>query len=340
MKDFELAGIRVAPGNVAKGTLCEVSLAAGTKVGVPVIVVHGREAGPTLMLTGSTHGDEIVGTGAVIAAARSVDPQQLRGTLVAVTVANPLGFENNSYITPYDRFNLASPLYWPSVPDGTITQRMAAKIGDALKGATHYLDVHGNPYPSAPMIMKFPDQCHDEKTRAAIDRMADAFGATPVSMLEREDPSSRMFGAIGGQPAAAATEHGIPGLMPELVGRNWLDGASAGRIGIVNVMKAIGMLDGELERQPQPRLDGEFVYHGALVNKKAGLLWVRRDPGVLINAGEVVGEITNQWGDVVEEVEMPVQGFIWCFFGSFHGNTGHALPEGCIVGFVAAKVSS
>ena len=275
MRSFELAGITVAPGSVAKGKLGEVSLAAGTRVGVPVIIVHGTEPGPTLMVTGSTHGDEIVGTGAVIAAARSLEPQKLRGTFIGVTVANPLGFENNSYVTPYDRFNLASPLYWPTVPDGTITQRMAAKIADALKLASHYLDVHGNPYPSAPMIMKFPDQCRSDKVRAEVDRMAEAFGVTPVSMLEREDPSSRMFGAIGGQPAAAATEHGIPGLMPELVGRNWLDGASAGRIGIVNVMKTIGMLDGELELQPQPRLPGEFAYHGSVVNRHAGLLWVR-----------------------------------------------------------------
>lgn len=338
MPDFELAGINVGPGQVGKGILGEVSLAAGTRVGVPVIVVNGVESGPTLLVTGATHGDEVVGTGAVILAARSLDPGRLRGTFIGVTVANPLAFESNSYVTPYDRFNLASPLYWPPMPDGLITQRMAAHIAGALQIATHYLDVHGNPYPATPMIMKFPDQCRTDRVRAEVDRMADAFGVTPVSMFEPKDSSGSIVGSIAGQPAAAATEHGIPGLMPELVGRNWMGGAPMGRIGITNVMKAIGMLEGQLEAQLQPRLEGTFAYHGALISNRAGLLWVRSDPGVLVPAGEVVAEITDQWGDVVEEIKMPIDGFIWSFIGSMHGNPGHALPEGSIVGFVGAKV--
>src|ERR1041385_2313745 len=100
MNAFELGEVRVAPGTAWKGMLGGVSLFPAVRVAIPAVVVHGASAGPTLVATAAAHGQEIVGTGALIETVRRIDPAKLRGTLVAITVANPLAAMNGSYATP------------------------------------------------------------------------------------------------------------------------------------------------------------------------------------------------------------------------------------------------
>jgi predicted deacylase len=337
MSDFELSGLTARRGSVVRGTLGEVTLAAGAKVGVPVVVVNGDDDGPTLVATGSMHGEEIVGCGALIATLRALDPAQVRGTLIAVTVANPLALVNNTYVTPYDDVNLCGPLFWPPSPNGSLTQRLASFISPALQRADYYLDLHSNSAPATPMVMTFLDQCRDAGVEAETRRIADAFGFTPVDMPGHPEAHDdvNVFGSPSGYPAAVAVKHGIPALQPELVGNPTLSHVDLGRIGVMNVMRAIGMLDGELEPQPQPRVEGDWVYFGALVNEHGGLLWPRHEPGTLLRAGDVAAEITDVWGETVEEIAMPVDGWIWAHPGGYFGKMTHAVPEGTMVGFVA-----
>jgi predicted deacylase len=335
MAHFKVNDWEIPAGTVAKGTFGQVGLAAGTKVSSPVVIVNGAQDGPVLVATGATHGNEIVGTTALLSTVRALDPTMMRGTLIAITVANPLAFEAASYGSPYDGLHMAEPMLWPAARAGTITQRLAASFRPALDQATHYIDVHGNADPAYPMVMLFPDQAADHNLRAEQRRMADATGLTPVTMLEPPDASGGFVGTVAGQPAAAASAHGIAGIMLELVSRQTANAAESGRIAIMNVMRRISMIDGELEQQPMPRLPGSFRYHGGLVNNHAGIFWAKRQPGELLKAGETIGEITDAWGDVVEEVTMPVTGFVWSYLGTQHGDTVMALPEGILVGFTA-----
>src|SRR4051794_1885415 len=137
MSTFELAGIEAAPGEMARGHLGHVALADGTKVGVPVIVVNGVEDGPTLVATGSVHGTEVNGTGAVLRVVRAVKPEEMRGCLIAIPSANPFAFQVGSYFTPFitpdDGKNLASTPMWPGNPAGTLTERIGVMIGQALQ---------------------------------------------------------------------------------------------------------------------------------------------------------------------------------------------------------------
>jgi predicted deacylase len=340
MAAFDIAGQAVEPGTVLKTMLGEVALAPGIRVGVPVVVVRGVEDGPTLVVTAAMHGQEIVGTGAVVQAVRTVRPDELRGTLVAIPIANPLAVANGTYVTPYDGMNLCGPLYWPPIANGTITQRIAALIAPMLHRADYYIDVHGNPDPAARMTMMYLDQCRDEATRAETVRIADAFGLTPVDMpTEPEAHSTAILGPITSYPTGAACSHGIPSIMVELTGNvAWRD-SPLGSTGIRNVMKALGMLEGVVEEQECGRLAGDYVYWGALMAESGGFLWPREAPGTVIDAGGVILEIADVWGDVVQTIQMPVEGFCWGYLGGLFGMGTHAVPEGSMVGFVARKTA-
>lgn len=328
MADFELAGLHAAPGDVAKGHLGHVTLADGTRVGVPVVVLNGVDDGPTLVVTSAVHGTEVVGTGALLEVVRRTDARQLRGRLIAVTVANPFAFQVGSYFTPFiaptDGINLSSAAFWPASPEGRLTERIAAIIAPALKAATHVIDIHSNPDLAIPFTLVNWGLCPDEATRQETARIAAAWGTTVIDM-----PGKAATGVKG-----SAVAHGIPAMTPELTGDLYLrdDNVRVGAIGLRNVMRAIGMLEGQLEPQSAPKLEGDFVYHGRLTANTGGLLWVRRQPGTFIAQDEVVVEIVDVWGDTVEELRMPVDGYCWSFTGGV-GST-HAVAEGTQVAFV------
>ena len=71
------------PGAKSKTVLGAVHLPSGLSVGIPCIVANGAEDGPTLVLSGATHGNEIAGTGAIIEVMRTLDPKQMRGAVIA-----------------------------------------------------------------------------------------------------------------------------------------------------------------------------------------------------------------------------------------------------------------
>lgn len=337
---FHLEDHTVAPGGRAKISVGGVGLAAGSTVRIPVVVAHGVEPGPVLVVLGATHGNEVVGSGSVISAFRAIDPNCLRGTFVGVSVTNPLAFEAASYGSPYDRLHMAMPLFWPAAPKGLITQRLAAQLRPILDSATHIMDIHGNSEPAFPMVMTFPEAAREGGVIEEQMRMAIATGLTCVSMIEPSDGMSRIVGSIDGQPAAVASSLGKPSVMLELVARQGVEASDMGRIAIMNVMRNVDMLDGDYEPQVLPRLTGTFEYLGAVINNKPGLLWARKKPGEMLEKCEIFAEITDAWGDVQEELFLPDAGFLWTYFGTMHGDTLLALPEGVIVGFAARQTST
>lgn len=339
MARYDVAGIVAEPGQRVEGVLGEVSLANGVRVGVPVVIANGAADGPTLVVTGSIHGEEIVGWGALVRVLQSVSEGEIAGTLVAITNANPLALQNSVYATPYDSVNLCGPLFWPANPHGTITERMASFIAPALHSASYYIDLHSNSEPCVPMIMVFLDQCRDGEVKRETLRIADAFGFSIVNMPGHPEAhgDGSVFGSPSGYPAGVSLRHGIPAFQAELIGNPVLGDVELGRMAVMNVMREIGMLDSPMEELPTPRLEGDWVYYGSLINDVGGLLWVKHPAGTLLREGDVAAEITDVWGRTVEQIRMPVDGWCWAHAGGYYGRHTHAVHEGSMVGFVATR---
>jgi len=63
-------------------------------------------------------------------------------------------------------------------------------------------------------------------------------------------------------------------------------------------------------------------------------MYVRREPGELIRKGETAVEIVDVYGDVIQDVQMPINGYCWSFTGGVHGS--HAVSEGDRLAYVFA----
>jgi predicted deacylase len=54
----------------------------------------------------------------------------IAGTVLTVTVTNPLAFDHRTYLTPaaFDARNPTRNRVWPGDPDGTLNERLATQL--------------------------------------------------------------------------------------------------------------------------------------------------------------------------------------------------------------------
>jgi len=83
------------------------TLASGAELRVPLHTLAGAQPGPTLGLSALVHGNEPAPSiGIIRAVLERLDASELRGTLLAAPVLNPLGYAAMSRHTPEDGMNL------------------------------------------------------------------------------------------------------------------------------------------------------------------------------------------------------------------------------------------
>jgi len=79
-------------------------------------------------------------------------------------------------------------------------------------------------------------------------------------------------------------------------------------------MKLFEMVDGKQESQEGfPIVSGVNRFHGVLRANRGGVIRFLKTPGDLIKRREVFAEIYELYGDVLEEVKMPVEGYVWAY---------------------------
>ena len=120
----------------------------GTPLGIPVVVIRGKAEGPTLLIDGGIHGDELEGVLAVQRVCRQVDPSALRGTLVAVPVVNVLAFEGLSRAIPRaligDALGTDVNRLFPGSATGTTAERIAYTYSqEIIRHVDYMITCHG-----------------------------------------------------------------------------------------------------------------------------------------------------------------------------------------------------
>ena len=100
---------QISKNTVDKRFIDVLELPDGTSVRLPIMSLQGASAGPRLVLIGASHGWEVTGTQVIIKVMRErLDPASLRGSVVAVPVANPVGFQRAVYVPPQDNIDVES----------------------------------------------------------------------------------------------------------------------------------------------------------------------------------------------------------------------------------------
>ena len=203
-------------------------------------VVRGREDGPVFHLLAGQHGNELNGCAAVDAFVNQVDAEVLKGTVLAVPVANPVCVAEGRQ---YPRFEDGSQenmnLLWPGKPDGTYIERLAWAIWEnGLSECDWCLDLHSWKRWQAPAALF-------SREGDALVPMGRASGLRVVRITEAYPPDKY----VGYAPTVARRQGRSVGYAIELSGqrRVFQDQVELGCQVIQNLLKHAGMLPGEPE---------------------------------------------------------------------------------------------
>jgi predicted deacylase len=240
--------------------------------------------------------------------------------------------------------NLSIQDFFNANPHGSPTERIAAHIGDVLKGSDYAIDIHGaGPAISMNFVISPHEYATDQQTRTKTIKMAESSGLTLTKFdphVEVPGAGTRIQAPLGVSRGAVA--HGIPGLTIELRNMNYLleESITVGVKALKNVLKCIGMLDGIPEKIPgEPKLQGWYKSCDALKVKHGGIVRVLKEPGEYIRKGDVIAKLYNVYGEEVEDVVMPVDGFFSTVLGGYGGRYA-AIGEGEQVALIWEKISS
>jgi uncharacterized protein len=107
-----------------------VPLADGRVLTIPVQVFAGSSPRPLFVVVAGVHGDEPEGMLALLDLAREVVPEQLKGQLVIVAVANPPAFAAGHRLSPLDHADLNRS--FPGNSEGGPSLRLAHRLMETL----------------------------------------------------------------------------------------------------------------------------------------------------------------------------------------------------------------
>ncbi len=226
-RTITIGGETVPPGTRRIVDLPVANLYTHTSLNMPVQIVNGRRAGPTLFVTAAIHGDELNGVEIIRRLLQLKTLAILRGTLLAVPIVNVHGFLDQSRYLP-DRRDLNRS--FPGSAKGSIASRMAHTfLREIVSKAECGIDLHTG----AINRSNFP-QIRANLVDEATKEIAKVFGAPVVLDASIRDGSLR----------SCASDRGFPMLVYEAGEALRFDEMSikAGLRGVLRVMRHLEML--------------------------------------------------------------------------------------------------
>jgi predicted deacylase len=256
------------------------------------------ERRPTLCVLGGIHPLEYASILGVLRVAQEVEPGELKGALILVTVVNTDGFNARAaFNNPVDYVN--QNRVFPGDPEGTMSRRVAnALFENFVSKADALIDSHGGDLTEDIYKFVIIGDSKDPETKRRMMDMASCYDTLYIRTTD-----------IRGSTKEALDIYGIPCITPES-GTPYPvreEEIAFHHDGIVNVMKYLGMLEGKPEMRRDVPVDPEQV---RLYAERGGL-WLQKVPaGGRVKKGEELGRIVDLFGDTLQVVEAPFAGVV------------------------------
>lgn len=288
-----IGGVEIKPGERLSTRLPVADLYTGTSLSMPVEVICGKQAGPTLLVSAAVHGDELNGVEIIRRLLKRRELKSLRGTLIAVPIVNVHGFLDLSRYLP-DRRDLNRS--FPGSSKGSIASRTAHTfINEIVARADIGIDLHTGAI-NRSNLPQIRANLEDERTR----ELAKLFGVPVIINSAIRDGSLR----------DSATSLGLPMLVYEAGEALRLDDVCirAGERGILKIMRYIKMLPAAKKSKAMiPVIAASTSWVRA---PASGLVSRRSELGVRVAEGERMAIVSNPLGSEETNVIAPFDGIV------------------------------
>lgn len=291
---FSLGGKSIAPGTRETIDLPLSLLSDHTPITLTAQVIHGKQPGPTLLVNGAVHGDEVNGVEIIRRLLRHSLLKRLSGTLIAVPIVNVYGFLTNTRYLP-DRRDLNRS--FPGSPTGSLASRLAhLYMTEIVKRASHGIDLHT----AAIHRSNFP-QIRCDLSNPEVRKMAMNFGVPVVLNAALRDGSLRK----------AAIDEDVPVIVYEAGEALRFDEVSirAGVKGIIRVMADLDMI--QQRRRDEAPTETTISRSSVWVRApEGGIFRARVKLGTKVSAGTRLGSIASPFGESEFPIDCPTDGIV------------------------------
>jgi predicted deacylase len=267
--------------------------AIGRPLRLPVLVARGERPGPVFGVTAAIHGNELNGIPVIHRLFEHLDPHTLRGSVVAVVVANVPG-----YLMHQRTFNEGTDLndIMPGRPEGNAAEIFAHRlIQRAVRHFNYLVDLHTAKFGNMNSLYVRADMTHPVAARMAYLQRSQIILHNPPS---------------DGTLRGAAMALGIPAITLEIGNplRFQSKYIRTSLIGLRRVLSDVGMISRRPVAPGEPPILCERSYW--MRTDHGGLLEVF--PGVTeqVEEGQVVGRLSTIFGDVLREYRAPESGVV------------------------------
>jgi hypothetical protein len=320
MKSNLSLGTAIArPGSIQYGHWEAFNHPTGHTEFLPIIIAQGEEEGPCLWLTAGIHGPEHAGPAVLYRLLTQELASRLQGTIIAIPALNPAGLrtmQREPYHAEVDPNRLwpdgkpQKPYDLDKDPPSSLETAYRKLFDEMLASADYLIDFHAAWTGSIPFAFRdrllYRSDGDAEANRAEAealsqrqDYLLQAFGHTivlemPIDKLIKEDLHRSTSGALLyiGRIPAFTVELGT-GYMPDPAI------VAAAAAGTRNVMRQVGMLDGELEAiQEIPVIRTDYIARRCSTPRveQACVVLHLVEAGAIVKTGDPVAEVRDVWG--------------------------------------------
>lgn len=286
---------KLNPGQLHKYWLSIVENGIGQPILIPVIAGRGRADGPTVGITAAVHGNELNGLRVIEEVFRYLADENivLRGTVVGVPVVNipSLLIHDRRFVDGEDLNRIM-----PGREGGTQSEVYAWRFTNRVLKAFDYLfDLHTA---SAGRVNSY--YIRADLNDPVVRDLAQLQKADIILHNEGHDGNLR----------SVAMDMGIKALTLEVgnPGRFQTHMIEAGMEGILNALAYLGMIDREVKPDPDPAVVCERSYW--LHTTHGGILTVLPDLAAEVRKGEIIGELRDVFGEIIDVYRSPEDGVI------------------------------
>ncbi|EAP87582.1 MULTISPECIES: succinylglutamate desuccinylase/aspartoacylase family protein [Croceibacter] len=285
----------ILPGAKATINFNMAKLYTTTNVDVPIIIERSKVPGPTVLITGGIHGDEVNGVEIVRQLISKGINKPKIGTIICVPVLNVFGFLNMNREFPDGRdLNRV----FPGFKNGSLASRLAYQFTkNILPVANYCLDFHtgGASRFNAPQIRV-------KKGDAEALDFAKVFNA-PFTMYSKTIPKSYR---------ETCGKLNIPILLFE-GGKSQDNDKTIAKYGVdgsMRILNHLGMLDDKFS-VPDVNAPTVIIDSSTWIRAKySGLLHTKIECGKHVEKGEYIATITDPYGQFRHKVKTNNEGYI------------------------------
>ncbi len=293
---LNFCNITVQPGERITVALPTPELYTCAPIYMPIHIIHGKKAGPTLLVCGAIHGDEINGVAIIQRLLKHSNLDLIRGTLIVIPTLNVYGMMTMSRNLP-DRRDLDGS--FPGSKTGSFASRLAFLLTEEVfNKVTHCIDLHTG----EPNISKFSQTKTSPNSIEAM-KLAHSFRA-PI--LQHTDSHEGLLWLMHREEKSVPTIIYCTGEALRLDQQ----GIKIGVEGILHVMKDLEMISTKEDPAPiQSHLELEAQTWARAPS--SGLCEIFHKIGDFVQEGELLAKIFDPFGtDQKEDLLSPCKGIV------------------------------